>query len=183
MMIKNLTLAPSAFGFLYDECRACYYSDVHGLRKRPRLPFPSIFSTIDRAMKQHLSAPGTRQNSYETGGTAVLAQGNSASGVLFRGNNTNSKDVFTVDNNGNVHAHSFTADLSSGASSITAASNVEHTGEANLVNGAAIVRLEPSFTATMGQGTYMVFITPQGQTQGSLYVTQKGPGSFMVREN
>lgn len=50
-----LYLSPSSFGFLADECPRCYYLDVHGLRKRPRTPFPAIFSQIDSAMKQHLA--------------------------------------------------------------------------------------------------------------------------------
>lgn len=51
-----ITLAPSGFGFLYEECQTCYYYESLGIRKRPRTPFPAIFSTIDLAMKRHFSS-------------------------------------------------------------------------------------------------------------------------------
>ena len=56
--MKDLIVSPSSFGFLYEECPACYYNTVHGLLRRPQTPFPSIFTQIDRAMKQHFSTPG-----------------------------------------------------------------------------------------------------------------------------
>ncbi|MBV8171802.1 MAG: PD-(D/E)XK nuclease family protein [Candidatus Eremiobacteraeota bacterium] len=56
--MKDLVVSPSSFGFLYEECPACYYNSVHGLRRRPSTPFPSIFTQIDRAMKVRFSAPG-----------------------------------------------------------------------------------------------------------------------------
>lgn len=72
---RQLVVAPSAFGFLYDECKACYYNQVHGIRKRPRTPFPSIFNTIDHAMKAHLAA--TQCNCFNGDGRsfAVESQG------------------------------------------------------------------------------------------------------------
>lgn len=53
--MPTLYLSPSSFGFLADECSRCYYLEAHGLRKRPRTPFPAIFSQIDSAMKAHLA--------------------------------------------------------------------------------------------------------------------------------
>ena len=48
-------LAPSELGFLWAECKRCYYLQVvQGLR-RPRPPFPSIFSRIDAAMKRRFA--------------------------------------------------------------------------------------------------------------------------------
>lgn len=59
---------------------------------------------------------------------------------------------------------------------------VEDVGEAQLVGGQAIVRLEPTFASAIDPRTpYLVFITPQGKTSG-LYVTQKTPSGFAVRE-
>lgn len=59
---------------------------------------------------------------------------------------------------------------------------VEDLGEAQLVSGQAYVRLAPDFAATIDRQTnYLVFITPQGETRG-LYVTQKTPAGFSVRE-
>lgn len=45
-------LSPSDFGFLWDECKRCYYLQVVQDLRRPRAPFPSIFSKIDSAMKR-----------------------------------------------------------------------------------------------------------------------------------
>jgi len=64
-MSMNLVVSPSAFGFLYEECPACYYNTVHGLRRRPQTPFPSIFTSIDRAMKDHFDGPGWHSISGE----------------------------------------------------------------------------------------------------------------------
>src|SRR5690242_1775420 len=51
--MKIITVSPSTFGFLYDECKACFYLEAHGLWRRPRTPFPAIFTAIDAAMKRH----------------------------------------------------------------------------------------------------------------------------------
>ncbi|GAC1407686.1 MAG: hypothetical protein NVSMB6_05740 [Burkholderiaceae bacterium] len=142
----------------------------------------------------------TGANEPDTAGTAVLAQGNTVSGFLFRGNNTNNSDVFTVDNSGNgyftgqvsaravvTHAAPTVAQATAtGARATTYASqatqaNVEHIGEADLVGGVATVHFDPRFAAILARGHYMVFLTPQGPTQGGLYVSQKGPGGFVVR--
>ncbi len=142
------------------------------------------------------------QNQSGTAGTAVLAQGNTATGFLFRGNNEHNIDVFKVDDSGNgyfrgqVSAKKFVTHAAASvqqatstgpkvttfASQVTQA-NVEHIGESDLVGGAATVHFDPSFAATLARGNYMVFLTPQGPVQGSLYVTQKGPGGFLVRES
>jgi hypothetical protein len=44
-------LAPSDFAFLYDECQHCFWEKVVAGRPRPRTPFPKVFTTIDKAMK------------------------------------------------------------------------------------------------------------------------------------
>jgi hypothetical protein len=48
-------LAPSAFGFLWAECKRCYYLQVVQGMRRPAAPFPSIFSRIDAAMKRRFA--------------------------------------------------------------------------------------------------------------------------------
>jgi len=61
--------------------------------------------------------------------------------------------------------------------------SIEDVGEGRLVNGAALVRLDPAFAAaTDPSAPYLVFITPQGESNG-LYVTGKTRGGFAVREN
>jgi hypothetical protein len=60
---------------------------------------------------------------------------------------------------------------------------MEDVGESQLIAGRAYVRLAPDFAATIDrQVNYLVFITPQGDSHG-LYVTQKTPAGFEVREN
>jgi hypothetical protein len=46
-----VSLAPSDFAFLWDECPRCFYLKVVRKDARPRTPFPKVFGTIDRAMK------------------------------------------------------------------------------------------------------------------------------------
>jgi hypothetical protein len=48
-----VSLAPSDFAFLWDECPRCFYLKVVRKEARPRTPFPKVFGTIDRAMKSH----------------------------------------------------------------------------------------------------------------------------------
>jgi hypothetical protein len=58
----------------------------------------------------------------------------------------------------------------------------EDFGSAALSNGAATVALDPTFAQTVNGGVeYHVFLTPNGDCKG-LYVTQKSPTSFEVRE-
>ena len=52
-MSEIYKLSPSDFGFLYDECKKCFYLKVkHGL-SRPRGIMPGIFTKIDSIMKDH----------------------------------------------------------------------------------------------------------------------------------
>jgi hypothetical protein len=63
------------------------------------------------------------------------------------------------------------------------APTMEDFGEAQLANGAAYVRLDPSFAnAIDASKSYLVFITPDGETKG-LYVAVRSAGGFEVREN
>jgi hypothetical protein len=58
----------------------------------------------------------------------------------------------------------------------------EDLGGGQLVNGAAIVHLEPVFGQTVNTDVdYRVFLTPNGDCKG-LYVTNKAAASFEVRE-
>lgn len=60
---------------------------------------------------------------------------------------------------------------------------IEDDGEAQMVNGFAQVAIDRAFSATINRGvSYLVFITPDGPNQG-LYVANKTPGGFTVREN
>jgi hypothetical protein len=58
----------------------------------------------------------------------------------------------------------------------------EDFGSAQLVGGVATVRLDPRFMQTVNTGVeYHIFLTPNGDCKG-LYVHQKTPTSFEVRE-
>jgi len=58
----------------------------------------------------------------------------------------------------------------------------EDAGAAELVNGSAVVALDPDFIETVNtEMEYHVFLTPRGDCKG-LYVSQQTSGSFAVRE-
>jgi hypothetical protein len=58
----------------------------------------------------------------------------------------------------------------------------EDAGAAELVNGSAVVTLDPDFIQTINTNLdYHVFLTPNGDSRG-LYVTRKTAASFEVRE-
>jgi hypothetical protein len=58
----------------------------------------------------------------------------------------------------------------------------EDFGSGQLVNGSAVIRLEPNFAETVNVGMdYRVFPVPNDDCKG-LYVTQKTASSFVVRE-
>ena len=60
---------------------------------------------------------------------------------------------------------------------------VEDEGTAQLLNGRAIVRLDPAFARTMAMDRpYRVFVTPKGPSRG-VYVTNLTPQGFEVDEN
>lgn len=59
--VHSYRLAPSDFAFLWEECKRCFYLKAHKKLYRPRAPFPSIFGTIDLAMKLHLRGLPTNE--------------------------------------------------------------------------------------------------------------------------
>jgi hypothetical protein len=122
--------------------------------------------------------------------TATAVRGFGVGGFVFEGIGTSFSDIFTVDNLGNVNAHSYSSGLAatSGRTMVTYAQQgsepvVEDYGQAQLTNGSSYVALESRFASLMARGTaYLVFITPEGDNRG-LYVTQKTVSGFAVRES
>ena len=58
--MKNpIKLSPSDLTFLWDECKRCFYLKYHHGITRPAAPFPGIFGTIDRLMKEHFQGQPT----------------------------------------------------------------------------------------------------------------------------
>jgi hypothetical protein len=123
---------------------------------------------------------------------AVQATGTNSGGLLFQGYiPASDTHVFIVDESGNVRAHTFTTNLAAatGQKFVTYAPQaseptIEDFGEAQLTNGSAYVRFDGRFAGTMARGlSYLVFITPEGMTQGTICVTQRTSSGFAVREN
>ncbi|GAC1405193.1 MAG: hypothetical protein NVSMB64_09620 [Candidatus Velthaea sp.] len=127
--------------------------------------------------------------------TSMYAFGSGS--YLYYGYNPNVGTAFDVDTSGNAYfrgtisalgysyhatpTHSGTTVKTYDTQARTA--NIEDTGESTLVNGSTVVRLNPEFAASIARGNYAVFVTAQGPVQGALYVTQKTPTSFVVRES
>ena len=142
---------------------------------------------------------GVFANVRNAGATALFMH-NKGGGVLMRGfvgSGTSATKVVELDGAGNLTlAGSLTQNgtpmvvtrttrgqgvLAYGA--LHSMATVEDFGEAQLANGQAIVRLDPAFASTLDpRSNYMVFITAQGETHGSLYVAQKSAQGFVVRE-
>ena len=114
-----------------------------------------------------------------------------SSGYPLVATDANANTVFQVDGVGNV---SYAGSLSNFASTIGGGKarsfsasgtrpTIEDSGTAQLVNGAAIVRLDPTFAGSIDSTTaYRVFLTPAGDTRG-LYVANRSLAGFAVRES
>lgn len=91
---------------------------------------------------------------------------------------------------GTVSASGFNTDIRrSDGSRVTARASlapratIEDAGTARLINGVGVVHLERDFASTVDTSKgYQVFVTPDGDTRGWLYVAQKFEGGFIVRE-
>ena len=129
---------------------------------------------------------------------------NSPQTTLFVGNNStaNSTDLVLVakgDNAGGLCTINVVGDLACNGSvtavvhaggsrqvALNTISSTEHwfedAGAGQLSNGEAVVNIEAVFGETVNTGVeYRVFLTPNGDCRG-LYVAQKSPTSFVVRE-
>jgi hypothetical protein len=157
-------------------------------------------STNDGVRGQSTYSIGVQGEAFSRSGISVdgtSTQGATAfqgitTGMIFMGINQNSgQTVFRVDGKGDVFATSFKSQLQTSAGApVVAYSNqsstpsLEDFGEGSLVNGMAYIRFDERLASTMQRGArYLVFVTAQGPTQGALYVTQKTPAGFAVREN
>jgi hypothetical protein len=129
-------------------------------------------------------------NEASSGGTAIGFQDLSGTGVLLNGFDSAGNLKLQVGDDGTVYAHNFVIafDTPEGQkmtnyATMSSTPNVEDFGEAQLAGGQAYVSLKRSFSAEIDSHlAYMVFITPEGDTRG-VYVTQKTPAGFVVREN
>ena len=121
---------------------------------------------------------------------------NLADGPLLTVLNNVSGDGFSVDASGDgifsgyVEAKSFNTDqptrggphLEAFGSESTRAM-IEDTGTARLEGGEGVVRFDSALASTIDAARgYQVFLTPNGETRGWLYVAAKYEGGFIVRE-
>ena len=98
--------------------------------------------------------------------------------------------LFLVDGYGNVSYKGTLQSLARTVGGGTARSfgtdstqpTIEDTGTAQLVRGAAVVRLDPAFAASIEPSAgYRVFVTPDGETH-ELFVASKTAAGFVIRE-
>jgi hypothetical protein len=138
----------------------------------------------------HGFAPGTGVGAFVEGYFALYARSLNTSGFIILGESSGGTTVFTVDDSGNVTLRGNLLKLlpvaggasASGYAPSATRPSVEDTGTVRLVNGQAIVRLDPTFARTIDASRpYQVFLTPGADTRG-LYVSNKGASSFVVRE-
>ncbi len=119
--------------------------------------------------------------------TAYLLQAYSDQGgdefiTVDRGGNETLSGSMTANGGYNVRQQG-----SSGASVLaysarTTMPQLEDVGEGRLINGGAKVAIDPQLADVIDRRTaYHVFITPEGDCNG-LYVSEKTPGGFTVRE-
>lgn len=131
--------------------------------------------------------------------TTVAVEAFGGGGTIIDAQNAASTSVFSLDDSGNLTiAGKITT---SGSCSIGCAPphgagrhvvsyspqesqpTMEDFGEGQLVNGQAHILLDAAYANVIQGGTnYLVFIAPEGDSRG-LYVTQKSPSGFAVREN
>ena len=64
-MSEIFKLSPSDFGFLYDECKRCFYLKVKHNFNRPRSIMPSIFIKIDGIMKDYFEGKSPKDITAE----------------------------------------------------------------------------------------------------------------------
>jgi hypothetical protein len=64
-MNNTFKLSPSDLTFLWDECPRCFYLKVVRNFNRPSIPFPKIFTSIDRLMKDYFNQLPTNEISSD----------------------------------------------------------------------------------------------------------------------
>ena len=146
-----------------------------------------IFAESENAVGAYIT------NQSKTKDTMVIDQPVSSSAYALFIENANN-GLLAVNTNGNLYVRgTVTADASlqrthnpnSTAMSYSAQTSqpvMEDFGTAQLVDGSATVALAADFRETIdGTSRYLVFMTPNGDTNG-LYVATRTPSGFVVRE-
>jgi hypothetical protein len=138
-----------------------------------------------------VSGSGTNEGVRATGNyIALFGKAGVAGAFPFVLVNESNSDLFFVDDSGDLYVHgtvnSFVSTRSGAVgrmfTSRSTMQTMEDFGSGTVVNGTGSVRLDPSFAQMIDGGGYQVFLTPNGDNRG-LYVTEKTPGAFVVRES
>jgi hypothetical protein len=145
---------------------------------------------------------GAGVEAIHTGAIGLYADGNPAIQANYSGTGRTllyqgigpAGQVFSIDSNGRaifkgkvVGQHESVQETATGQTVTTYGSTstsptLEDVGEIALAGGRGYVRFDARFASAMQGTRYLVFVTPQGPVTGSLYVTQKTPFGFAVRE-
>jgi hypothetical protein len=144
------------------------------------------------------SAPGIEGTAFSES-PAILAYGgssNDSSGLSFEAVQYDGAPSFWVTNDGNAHVAGliYTAgncskgcDRTRGERVVSYAAQtsfptIEDVGEGRLAGGQAHIAIDAALSRAIDQGSYVVFVTPEGESRG-LYVTDKTSTGFSVAEN
>jgi hypothetical protein len=120
----------------------------------------------------------------------IISRTPQGTGFPFVSTDSGNNNLFYTDSAGDVFYHGglFSFARTRGGNNATtyetkaAIPSIDDWGSAQLVNGATTVRLDPTFAQTLdSRQAYQVMLTPDADTRG-LYVAQKTPTSFVVRE-
>jgi len=142
--------------------------------------------------------PGIEGASYSEA-AGILAFGGTSgdgSGVSLEAAQSNGSLAFWVTNDGNAHVAGLIytgGNCSKGCDSTrgervvsyaaqTSFPTIEDVGEGRLAGGQARIPIDAALARAIDQGSYVVFVTPEGESRG-LYVTDKNPNGFTVAEN
>lgn len=154
----------------------------------------TAFAVEGRGTSEAIVGIGLTNTSTAIAATAV------SGGTMYVATNSGDVETLLADDSGNltITGDIFTAGFCSSGCAVSpkdpgarvvsyapheAAPTMEDTGEAQLIDGAATVRIDRTFASVIDQrANYVVLITPEGDSRG-LYVTAKTPTSFVVREN
>jgi hypothetical protein len=129
----------------------------------------------------------------------VLADGGTSSdsgGLSLEAIQSNGTPEFWVTNDGNAHVAGLIythgscskgCDRTRGERVVsytaqTSFPTIEDVGEGQLAGGQARIPIDAALARAIDQGSYVVFVTPEGESRG-LYVTDKNPNGFTVAEN
>jgi hypothetical protein len=149
--------------------------------------------TVGEGKALYVESTAAGGDGIDANGTYIGVIGRAAagtSGYPFVATDQSGDDLFFIDGDGDVY---YTGSIGQfmktndnkpvlAYTAQAATRTIEDTGTAQIVDGQGRVSLDPTFAKTIDlHSAYRVFLTPNGDTKG-LFVSQKSPGGFVVRE-